>query len=148
MKPRLLFVVSSAFLSGCVGLAVGSFGTFESGNDVQPHFSKTREEIIKERGVPDATKRVGTCDVLTYNDGWSWSGVGAFVVFLPIPLIVPSGNDEEKIYIKDGRTVGEVSEYGEVTGMLGFMCGDNECGFRAGPVNRDKTRKAAVPWCE
>ena len=68
--------------------------------------------------------------------------------FIPVPLLVPSGYDEERLYLRDGCTVGKVSEYGEITGMLGFMCGDNQCEFEAGRVNRDQRRKAAVPWCE
>ena len=144
----LLLLLDSLLLSGCFGLAVGTFGTFESGKEMGSRFSETRDELVRERGAPDAIETHGRCEALVYRDGWSWSGVGAFLGVVPVPLLVPSGRDEEKIYLRDGRTVGEVSEYGEVTGMLGFMCGDNECGFAAGPVNLDQTRTAAVPWCE
>ena len=148
MQTRLLLAPGSLLISGCVGLAVGTFGTFESGKDVGSRFSETREELVRERGAPDSVETHGRCEALIYHDGWSWSGVGAFLGLIPVPLLVPSGHDEETVYLRDGRTVGVVSEYGEVTGMLGFMCGGDQCGFEAGPVNRDMTRTAAVPWCE
>jgi hypothetical protein len=148
MQIRVLLVPGSLLMSGCVGLAVGTFGTFESGKEVGSRFSETREMLFSARGAPDSVESHGRCETLIYQHGWSWSGVGAFLGFVPVPLLVPSGYDEERLYLRDGRTVGEVSEYGEVTGMLGFMCGDNQCEFEAGRVNRDQRRKAAVPWCE
>lgn len=79
---------------------------------------------------------------------YNWSGIGAFVVIVPIPLVIPSGHDETKFYFIDNASVAAITEYGEVTSMFGYMCGSNECGFKAGPVNSDKTRKVTVDWCK
>jgi len=65
-------------MSGCVGLAVGTFGTFESGKEVGSRFSETREMLFSARGAPDSVESHGRCETLIYQNGWSWSGVGAF----------------------------------------------------------------------
>ena len=157
---RFILVLLPLFmLTGCAGLAVGSFGTFENkrenftlesernefGFGISEPYST--ERVIELWGKPDESYQEGLCTVYSYHDGFSWSGVGAFVLIIPIPLMVPSGNDEVRIYFRDNQSVAAVSEYGEVTGMFGYMCGSNECGFHAGAVNTGKTRKVDVAWC-
>jgi hypothetical protein len=132
MQIRVLLVPGSLLMSGCVGLAVGTFGTFESGKEVGSRFSETREMLFSARGAPDSVESHGRCETLIYQHGWSWSGVGAFLGFVPVPLLVPSGYDEERLYLRDGRTVGEVSEYGEVTGMLGSCVETTSASSRPG----------------
>ncbi|WP_345552539.1 hypothetical protein [Microbulbifer aestuariivivens] len=141
----IILICLTQLLTGCIGLAVGTFGTFES---KQENTSLTKDEIIASRGHPDTISTLGKCEVITYYDGYSWSGVGAFVVVIPIPIFLPSGHDETRYYFIDGKSVAQVTEYGEVTGALGYACGSNECGFSAGPVNTDKIRKVEVNWCE
>ncbi|RCU48731.1 MULTISPECIES: hypothetical protein [Corallincola] len=153
----LLFVLH---LSGCVGLAVGSYGTFENKKEdftVSSERNKfdfgarkqayTQEQLIELWGNPDDSYTEGKCTVLSYHDGYNWSGVGAFVFIIPIPLAVPSGNNETKLYFINNQSVAATTEYGEVIGMFGYMCGSNECGFNAGPVDSDKARKVSVDWC-
>ena len=160
MRILLAFILTMT-LSGCVGLAVGSYGTYESKrdsfklenkrNDVNYYSesaSYSKDQVISLWGEPDEISVNGSCDVLTYHDGYNWSGVGAFVFIVPIPLAVPSGHDETKIYFKNNQSVKLISEYGEITGVFGYMCGSNECGFKAGAVNTDKTRVVPVTWCE
>ncbi|MDN3651668.1 hypothetical protein QWY77_02670 [Thalassotalea ponticola] len=158
---RILIVFMSLLcLSGCVGLAIGTFGTYELQKDSfgfiegrlnlsqgeQIPYSK--EEVVSLWGQPDKTDTIGNCEVFTYHDGYSWSGVGAFVIIVPIPLLVPSGNSETKVYFKNNQSVKLISEYGEVTGLLGYMCGSNECQFNAGPVNLEVPRTIPITWCE
>ena len=158
---KLSIVCLGLLLQGCVGLAVGTYGTFEDEKSSVSISSKrnelsygsnattvTKETLVSSWGEPDAIERIGSCEVVTYHDGYSWSGVGAFVVFLPVPLMVPSGKDESRFYFVDDQFVRLVSEYGEVTGALGYMCGSNECKGLAGPVNTDKAREVKVTWCE
>ena len=147
-------------LSGCVGLAVGSYGTFESKKEnfnlseqrnkqgYGKNKSYSKEQVITLWGTPDEISSKGACDVLTYHDGYNWSGIGAYVLIVPIPLALPSGNDETKIYFKNNQSIKLTSEYGEITGMFGYMCGSNACGFKTGAVNTDKPRKIPVTWCE
>lgn len=157
----LIVLVLTIILSGCVGLAVGSYGTHESKRDsfelesernqinyYSNSTSYTQEQVESLWGKPDETSTNGTCAIFTYHDGYNWSGVGAFVVIVPIPLALPTGYDEIKIYFKKGQSVKLVLEYGEITGIFGYMCGSNECGFKAGAVNTDKKRKIPVTWCE
>ncbi|WP_371189013.1 hypothetical protein [Thalassotalea maritima] len=157
-----IFLVLFSFLclSGCVGLAVGTYGTFESQKDnfnltdkrnqqgYGENTSYSKEHVISLWGTPDNITTKGSCDIFSYHDGYNWSGVGAFVVVVPIPLVIPSGADETKIYFKNNQSVKLVSEYGEITGMFGYMCGSNECGFKSGAVNTDKPRTVPVTWCE
>ena len=156
----LIVLISFLFLTGCVGLAVGSYGTFEyqkenfnladkrleQGNGDRKSY--TKEEVISLWGKPDQVNANGGCEVLTYHDGYTWSGVGAFILIVPVPLALPSGNDETKIYFKNNQSIRLTSEYGEMTGMFGYMCGSNECGFKAGAVNTDKSRTIPVTWCK
>jgi hypothetical protein len=150
----------SLLLSGCGGLAVGTYGTFEqdresfSISDQKNVFAfetesehPNKQQLIDKWGKPDAISQLGKCEVLTYHDGYSWSGVGAFVLFLPIPLMVPSGYDETHFYFINNKAVRAVSEYGEVTNGFGYMCGSNECSWLTGKVNTDETRKVNVTWC-
>lgn len=159
---RILLIISAALtLSGCVGLAVGSYGTFENKqeqfqlSDKRNEFKRfsepksyNKELVLTLWGQPDEIKQTGACETLIYHDGYTWSGIGAFVLIVPIPLAVPSGYDETRIYLRDGKTVGSVSEYGEITSMFGYMCGSNECDFNVGAVNQDKTRKVDITWCD
>jgi len=156
----LVVLISLVLLSGCVGLAVGSYGTFEStkdsfnlseqrnkqGNGERKSYAK--EQVMALWGRPDKISTTGSCDVFTYHDGYNWSGLGAFVLIVPIPLALPTGHDETKIYFRNNQSIKLTSEYGDVTGMLGYMCGSNECGFQAGTVNTDKPRNIRVTWCE
>ena len=157
----LVIFISALLLSGCVGLAVGSYGTFENKrekfqlSDKRNKFkvyseptSYNKEQVLSLWGRPDEVKQTGACETLIYHDGYTWSGIGAYVIILPVPLVVPSGYDETRIYLKDGRTVAAVTEYGELTSMFGYTCGSNKCGFNLGKVNQDKTRKVDVTWCD
>ncbi|MBY6185368.1 hypothetical protein KUV89_01755 [Marinobacter hydrocarbonoclasticus] len=161
MKRILIAAGLSFGLSGCVGLAVGTFGTYESlkpnpaitaeKNEFgfgQPDQPLTKSALIAAWGEPDATRSEGRCEVLSYYDGYNWSGIGAFVAVVPIPLVVPSGHDENRFYFIDGQSVAAVTEYGEVTGGLGYVCGSNECQWLTGPVNTEKTRRADLSFCE
>lgn len=156
----ILTVLVVLHLSGCVGLAVGSYGTFESKKEkfrlsTEPHKFEfglnkqdyTQKQVIKLWGVPDEQYTEGKCSVLSYHDGYNWSGVGAFVILVPIPLVVPSGKDETNFYFIENKSVAAITEYGEVTGMFGYMCGSNECGFQSGSVNTDNIRKVSTDWC-
>ncbi|QIZ77541.1 hypothetical protein [Ferrimonas lipolytica] len=157
----LLAMALLSTLTGCVGLAVGSFGTLEAkktdfslndqrgklGFSVKEAETYTTEQVVELWGDPDSVAEKGNCTVYSYHDGLSWSGVGAFVGVVPLPLLVPSGKDETKIYFVDGRSVAAVSEYGEVTHAFGYVCGSNECGFNYGAANTEALKNAEVTEC-
>lgn len=140
----IIIICLTQLLTGCVGLAVGTFGTFERKEELP---TLTKESLISKNGEPDKISIVGKCEVFTYYDGYNWSGAGAFVLIVPLPVLLPTGNDESRYYFKNGKSVAVVSEYGEVTGALGYMCGSNECKGLAGRVNTDQTREIEVTWC-
>lgn len=157
---KLSILLAALLIQGCVGLAVGTYGTFEdekstvsissSKNEFSYSSSSaalTKETLISTWGDPDGIVAEGKCEVLTYHDGYNWSGAGAFIVFFPVPILVPTGHDENRFYFINGEFVRLVSEYGEVTGALGYICGSNECKGMAGPVNTEKSRKIEVNWC-
>jgi hypothetical protein len=127
VKFSLLLILPMT-LSGCFGLAVGSYGKHERlvtsfalakgkntfGGSVHPG-AYSESDIVRLWGEPDGIATNDCCEVLSYNAGWSWSGVGAFVIVVPVPLLVPSGHYANRFYFKDGKCVGLVSEYGEVS---------------------------------
>lgn len=157
---KTLLMMTICLLQGCVGLAVGTYGTFEAdydsfsiGNQRNELAYRTEEKsltkslLVSSWGEPDEILRLGNCEVLSYYDGYTWSGAGAFIVFVPVPLIVPTGRDENRFYFVEGESVGLVTEYGEVSGALGYMCGSNECKWLAGPVNRPRSVAVESTWC-
>jgi hypothetical protein len=155
-----LLLILPLTLSGCFGLAVGSYGRHErlhtfvslakgKGNFASHNHSSaySESETISLWGAPDRIATNGCCRVLGYHNGWSWSGVGAFVLIVPVPLVVPSGHYENRFYFKDGKCVGLVSEYGEESNVYGFMWGDNGGGFIAGDAPCGP-RKVPLDFCK
>ncbi|ACR12306.1 putative lipoprotein [Teredinibacter turnerae T7901] len=158
---KILIIVMLGVLQGCVGLAVGTYGTFESERSLvnisnekntfnYPGSTEllTKDQLLSAWGAPESIVKEGRCEIITYHNGYSWSGVGAFVFVVPIPILLPTGKEKNKFYFIDGEFVRLVSEYGEVAAAFGFMCGSNECGAQAGPVNNERTRNVDVTWCD
>lgn len=158
--PIILLVT---VLSGCAGIAVGTYGKKEW---VRTEFSLakarnqfsfearsssySRADIAEHWGEPDATESVEACEVLIYKDGTSWAGVGAFVVVVPVPLMVPTGSYKNRFYLRDGVAVGLIQEYGEVKRMVGYTCGSNECGASFGEntdTSKEDSSRALEQWC-
>jgi len=163
MHRALFFVFFALLLSGCVGMAVGTYGKKELARSDfglakernQFSFEKsdmpyTESEITEYWGEPDAVGDFGECKVLTYTDGISWVGAGALVGILPVPLVVPAGKYENRFYLHRSTAVGLVQEYGEVDRVVGYICGSNDCkaGF-GGKVNESnaKGKDAVAGWC-
>ncbi|RTE85800.1 MULTISPECIES: hypothetical protein [Gammaproteobacteria] len=142
---KLALLAPLLLLQGCVGLAVGTYGTYEH---AQQHAQLVRAEIIARHGEPDRIKRQGECEVLSYFEGYNWQGIGAFVAVVPVPLVAPTSRQERRFYIKSGKAVAEVREFGEVKSVYGFMCGSNECGFVAGPAHPELTESVMVRQCD
>lgn len=157
---RLFVVASLVLLTGCVGLAAGTYGKHklaksEFGLSAERNeFSFTSatystDEVQQLWGEPDAIDSHGACTVYGYKKGRSWSGAGLFVGVAPIPLVVPSGNYWNYLYFVDGKTVGAIVEYGEVKNAVGATCGSNECGGIAGDAgNAIGDAEADIArWC-
>jgi hypothetical protein len=146
-------------LNGCAGLAVGTFGTHEAfasqfqlkaeRNEFEYVGSEkyTKEEVIELWGEPDRKEVDGDYHTLMYYDGRAWSGVGAFVVILPIPLVLPTDRLEQTFYFKENTSVGVVRQYGEIKNVYGYMCGSNECSFVAGRADNGYF-KGEIDWAD
>ena len=155
----IIILVAVNFLNACAGLAVGTYGKFEqSQNEFVTHekgkftpsihgMHLSEKELVALWGKPTEVYTDGQCQVLSYKSGLSWTGVGAFVIFVPVPLLVPTGQHQKKFYFRDGKSVGLVKSYGQVKSALGFMCGSNECKSYAGRVNYPENRNAITNWC-
>lgn len=163
--PRLLFIaLCPLLLTGCVGLAVGTFGKHESVStdfklakqrnqfDYGPRADAYRKsDVIEHWGEPDRVQRQGQCEVLVYKDGTSWSGVGAFVGVVPVPVGVPTGSYKNRFYVRDDTVLGLVQEYGDVSRTAGYLCGDDGCRNSAGEKVSDVDAKAEQTigsWCD
>lgn len=164
MTSRILpIILLVTVLSGCTGIAVGTYGKKEW---VRTEFSlaKARNQFSFEKhsgsysradiaaywGEPDAVESFKACEVLIYKDGTSWAGVGAFVVVVPVPLLVPMGSYNNRFYLRDGVAVGLIQEYGEVKRMIGYTCGSNECSASFGEntdTSEEDSSRALGQWC-
>ena len=163
MYRAVIIVFSALLLSGCVGLAVGTYGKKEwaradfrlAKERNQFSFEKrdtpyTKEEIIEYWGEPDSVDNFKECKVLIYKDGTSWAGAGAFVGIVPVPLAVPTGTYKNRFYLQNNSAIGLIQEYGEVDRAVGYTCGSNECATSAGEkVNEPKINpeEAVKEWC-
>lgn len=150
---------------GCVGLVLGTFDESEvAGSGFELHADRhwafqlppdrryTKAEIIGIWGEPRETTRQQECEVLVYQDGLSWSGLWAYVLFVPIPVGVPTSASEIRIYLREDRGVGLVAEGTANDFSLGFMCGRQICGFLGGRVNaftavENPRKRVKVAWC-
>jgi len=163
MYRSVSIVILSLILSGCVGLAVGTYGKTERARTDfrlikernQFHFSKTyewytEEDIIEHWGEPEAVDNLKECKVLIYKDGISWAGVGAFLGIAPVPLLIPTGTYKNRFYLKNGLAIGLVQEYGEIGRYVGYTCGSNECSTSTGEktnYNKRDSEEAIERWC-
>lgn len=159
MRVFIILLILSQ-LSGCVGFAVGTYGTFEyrSENFIleeQPNQlgfgaskeSYSQEKIIAAWGKPDVQYTENKCSVLSYYNGYNWSGFGAFAVIFPIPFVIPSSRNETRFYFIDNKSVAVITEGGKITSMLGYICSSHLCGFQAGPINANIPRKVTIDQC-
>ncbi|WP_133406895.1 hypothetical protein [Parashewanella tropica] len=150
-------------LNGCAGVAVGTYGKHELAQNNfclakgknntncydDPPEGYTPDEVTSLWGVPDKTEKANNCTVYYYDNGLAWSGGGAFVGVVPVPLLAPTGRYYNRIYFNSGRSVGLIKEYGEVKHAAGVMCGSNKCKALANPVNNNKTepQNKIKKWC-
>ena len=161
---RISLLTLCAFaVSGCVGLAVGTYGKKElvrtdftlAGVRNQFSFTKryrsyTKTEIIEHWGEPDDIQAHENCEILIYKEGMSWAGVGAFVGVVPVPLLVPTGTYKNRFYLQRSVAVGLIQEYGEVDRAVGYICGSNECIGSAGEKVYEpdvNAEEAISKWC-
>lgn len=133
----LLFIV---YLQGCVGVSVGTFGTETAETKTpspksldykasfpitQKYF--TKQDFIDALGEPDNESYYKNCEVITYYNGFSWSGLTAYLLIVPIPLFLPSGIDESSVYFRGGYATALTQEYGTEKQTYGYICGELGC---------------------
>ena len=157
-----LLGITAISLGGCVAVAAGTYGKHKIARedfglaDVRneftffpPEIAYTEADVEARWGRPDGRTEEGACTVLAYEDGTAWAGAGFFVGPIPVPAMVPSGNYQNYIYLRDGRVVGAVQEYGEVSSAVGASCGSNECGILGGKIERadEEAARLVSEWC-
>lgn len=163
MKQRLPFLLAISLLTGCAGVAVGTYGKeewvrerFALANERNKYAFDShptpysREEIIARWGEPDRVASADNCEVLIFDNGTSWAGMGAFVAIMPVPLAVPSGTYKNRFYLRNNQALGLIQEYGAVGRMVGYTCGSNECGASTGEQltpYKEKADDAIARWC-
>lgn len=163
---KLFLFLFSLLLSGCVGLTIQTIHTQKyalsefsrSDLDLYEEYdgsvsSYTKEEIIQLIGEPDEMGVYKNCDVYTYRNGFSWSGVGAYIVVIPVPILFPTGIDEDVLYFREDKTVGIVKEMAQEQSSYGYMCGELRCTFLYGRVNMNGSplppqKLPEVEWCD
>lgn len=161
----LIFLILLPLLQGCAGLAVMTFGTFESDmgehiriedkrNSYKQFFiiyegnNPSKQEVVNSWGKPNISETYGKCEVLTYYDGYTWGGAGLFLLVIPIPILLPSGHNENRLYFIDGEFVRMVSEYSEIKNAYGYLCGSNECEWIKGKADLERIEKINIDWCD
>ena len=93
----------------------------------------TKQQLIESWGKPSYEKTYGSCDAVVYADGLSWSGIGLYIVALPVPLLVPSGIDETIVYFKNNKAVLASQEFGKFNKYYGFICKSTDCNVNYTP---------------
>ena len=156
-----LFVI----LNGCFGLGALTFQPVEheteifSISDEKNEFADddnpprlTKEILISTRGKPDEISADGKCEVVTYYDGYVWTGVYVQLAFFPIPLLAPTEHDENRFYFVNDESVALVTHRGRLTKCSGVILAPipNSKGIDCGKINRKapKSRSANVKWCD
>lgn len=89
-------------------------------------FAPPRVELLEHWGEPDEVRETEDGEIWTYRFGWRYTGV-RLVVLLPIPLIVPIG-EEYVDFVVRGDTVESarvVTDMGAsyAVGLIPQMCG-------------------------
>jgi hypothetical protein len=118
----VLVALSACLVQGCVGLGIVTVGAgeIETANPevvVYPSrdvFLKsgyqpetTSDGLLATLGMPDSHK----CDsqgreIWSYKEKeWGWSGLFAFVLIVPIPLMVPTGSTTTEFDIVKGKVL-------------------------------------------
>jgi len=161
----ILTFAMTLLLSGCLNLGVGTWGKYEV---LKPNFELaegknnlafsrtthiyTEDEIIAHWGQPDAIETKGCCKILKYREGVSWAGIGAIVMIIPVPLMLPTGHYHNSFYIKEGKCVALVSERGDLTSFFGLLSLDeskNDPKFYFGrPPDYKGPRKVSLDFCK
>ena len=164
MLRLIIVLVLTTTVSGCGGLAVGTYGKkelarsdfalakernkFALSKRTTPY---TKSEIIENWGEADEIQAYKNCEVLVFKNGTSWAGGGAVVGVVPVPVMVPSGTYKNRFYLRNGAAVGVVEEYGEADRAVGYTCGSNECKASTGEkVNEPRVNAGAAieGWCQ
>jgi len=135
-----------AWTAGCAGIggfAVGDRQTATTPNsefvsEDWPSGWSTRSKLLSEKGPPKSTQSSPNgCEVLEYDAGPSWSGLGIYLIVVPIPLMLPSGRQSDRFYVAEEEIVGRTIEFLDVNSGLGVLCGSSECGGVLGPILRE-----------
>ena len=145
-------------ISGCaVSTTLRTFETKSQGfvvenkkNDVHGWESAkpvTKDSLIAKWGNPDKTSTFKQCDVLTYKGGLTWSGFAAIFVVVPIPLVYPTGRQENRFYFRNDISVGWVSRKWDSSRMFGAGCPPFECMAFNFKLNEEHERRANFDWC-
>ncbi|MCW7470210.1 hypothetical protein [Leptospira kanakyensis] len=165
MKTRLLFMFTLFSLTSinCF-YGVARFGSTEWVNESfeiteerkifkhatdfrnPPVYSKA--DIIAKWGEPSTSGKEAVCDYIAYRDGFEWNIIGAMIWIIPIPLLIlPTGFDYIRIYFKDEKSVGLTTAHYAETHAIGYVCGDNSCGFIRGQTSDYRSRRKKPTVC-
>lgn len=117
---KFIAILSTVFLSGCVGLGVGILGNDEH-NLKNPHIQLSKDSISSTEGItpwitsedlrrywgpPDSVEHLsGGNEQWQYNFGRRWNGIGLLVAFVPLPLMIPVGHEYIRFTIEEGQVV-------------------------------------------
>lgn len=133
---KLVLLLGSVFLSGCVGLGVGVLGDNER-NISNPHIRIekgivgrtegaapwiTGDDLLRYWGPPDSIERTAQGDAQwQYNFGRRWNGVGLLVAFIPLPLLMPVGHEYILFTINQGLVVKATTKEDDWIAMYGCL---------------------------
>lgn len=146
---KLLVLAGTATLSGCVALGVQVeepevldvsevklLDQFRaSTSTIGPPGRYSKEEVRAMWGDPDEIIKDESSERWRYDDGFSWGGIAAILIIIPVPLLVPIGLDTTELTFS-GESLVKVTN--DDTTFHGFECGwginrptgEPECGFR------------------
>lgn len=128
---KIFVVLCSLFtLNACVG--VGMIHERTDSDDANLALKKERGFIYKQLGQPQVKKEdalrtwglpekmgnEGQAEVWEYRRELAWSGPFVVLGFIPIPLVVPVGYRNTRLYFTDDLLTKVVREFGAPTGVV------------------------------
>ncbi|PKA23203.1 hypothetical protein CH381_27030 [Leptospira sp. mixed culture ATI2-C-A1] len=158
------FLIFGLHFNTCIGLALAKTGRFQARlrKDAivifKPNTLKqcdrknqfySKEEIIACLGDPIEINEYGECNILIYNNGYSWSIITITPLIGTFPLFFyPNGLEKRYFYIKENTLEYIIMDKSDVEYLFGYVTLSNHSvsNFgRTNGLNKDTTKTEPLP---
>ncbi|GBF52120.1 hypothetical protein LPTSP4_36580 [Leptospira ryugenii] len=81
----------------------------------------SENDILNCLGLPKKTEIIGSCKILSYEDGLNWEGIMPYVLFIPIPLFIPTGISKDRVFFIEDKMIAHSHDYVEMIYAFGVI---------------------------